>query len=355
MPPENQSQFNPQEPIPSPEKKPNTLLWVAVLVGIFLVGLAVVLFVLGERDRDPVVPEEENVEKEEVEELDTSDPALGEIEEWRTYRNEEYGFEFRYPVSFSLEIGTESFIHPDYRHDCFVAELSGGSETESIFEFRLNCSGVGLDPTTAEERPDSVDGREAIRIFPGGYVDGEFPDEQGKFLMVRYTEPDYNFVLWGRGIQDPEDEGLFNQILSTFRFLNEGNNISWQTYRNEEYGFEFRYPEEYIVEDRHMGDGPKILTGFSIRNIQNDSETSIIAVELAEGMSCYLGLCLVEAEETLLINGHEWENLGDPLYAAGTPFRYSIHFRAVVGDKRFYFLSHEEGDKDLLSTFRFLD
>lgn len=35
-------------------------------------------------------------------EVDTSDPALNEVEGWLTYTNEEYGFSFRYPKSWSV-------------------------------------------------------------------------------------------------------------------------------------------------------------------------------------------------------------------------------------------------------------
>jgi len=43
---------------------------------------------------------------------------------------------------------------------------------------------------------------------------------------------------------------FFNQILSTFKFIETDETADWKTYRNEEYGFEVRYPEEFIFESR---------------------------------------------------------------------------------------------------------
>jgi hypothetical protein len=51
-----------------------------------------------------------------------------------------------------------------------------------------------------------------------------------------------NDVLISFNVLDKTEEKILNQILSTFRFLDEVDTSTWQTYTNEEYGFEFKYP-----------------------------------------------------------------------------------------------------------------
>src|SRR3989344_4979211 len=42
---------------------------------------------------------------------------------------------------------------------------------------------------------------------------------------------------------------LLDQILSTFKFLDQSNTSDWKTYTSSKYGFSFKYPPNYILKD----------------------------------------------------------------------------------------------------------
>lgn len=54
-----------------------------------------------------------------------------------------------------------------------------------------------------------------------------------------------------------------NQILSTFKFIGTDPTAGWETYKNREYGFEFKYPENFETSFGSTGD-----FGFNLNNDQ---------------------------------------------------------------------------------------
>jgi len=100
-----------------------------------------------------------------------------------------------------------------------------------------------------------------ITLMPSGAI---FPDklyiykpgrsEACYFMMSLYGNPEkekycfpISFSIPKEGLKKARCKRILNQILSTFKFI-EDKTANWKTYRNEEYGFEIKYPSNFFVE-----------------------------------------------------------------------------------------------------------
>lgn len=157
-----------------------------------------------------------------------------ELADWQTYRNEEYGFEFKYPANIKNLAGeNEETIWIDKFKQC----LSGGFEykfdylnsfrvlacplgNETFQQWILREDSVcidGLDEILRNAENITVDGRQGIKIVsPPGFC------ESGHSIVIAAYFYDnsmiYRFVLYDTETSQEKEE-FFNQILSTFKFI----------------------------------------------------------------------------------------------------------------------------------------
>ncbi len=168
-----------------------------------------------------------------------------DISTWKTYRNEEYGFEL--------------VLSDDWKG--YSVEKKGG-----FIEFYL--------PTTYSS--------DKVRLFT---ISTTTKANWEEYLKCDCPRPGYlmerdNIVFVTTRHQDPPRDldkqySQINQILSTFNFIDQtatSSDISnWKTYRNEEYGFEFKYPSHLKVGQKinplQFGDDLNYLDGIYVGGI----------------------------------------------------------------------------------------
>ena len=145
--------------------------------------------------------------------LETSSPARGEEDkEWKTYRNEEYGFEVAIPDEWLVNEGKDFYYFLprdsdetsfDFTYPMTVKVIpTNGRKLESIFNGQIERQ---LDFRN-ECRVMNINGNQIYFCNPTKSFAGE------QFAIVQKT----NFVFL---IYLNMNEKMINQILSTFKFL----------------------------------------------------------------------------------------------------------------------------------------
>jgi len=164
-----------------------------------------------------------------------------ETADWKTYENEEYGFEVKYPADWMVDEKTYNTMKQLY-----IVSFSNQQELEGgRVEIDIQTTKASSVLDWAQEAYGSP--LEEIRLKEG-ITGQQFKEEEGIFTALLKDDFLYQFILK----QEPrksEIETTYNQMLSTFRFIGADETADWQTYRNEEYGLEIKYPVDFFFEE----------------------------------------------------------------------------------------------------------
>jgi hypothetical protein len=172
-----------------------------------------------------------------------------DISDWKIYTNSDADFEIKYPSSWESPFGNwgpgfTAGTSIDNNNLCVIDAMgwSGSNDAEIA-----DLIGKGYVKTSIK-----IDGIDGIRLTRN-------PAEAGLTEAVYFEANGKSFRIGrNRGTNDKIEQDCiknFNQIINSFRFINEQANIDktadWLTYTNKEYKFEFKYPKDWIVDDRY--------------------------------------------------------------------------------------------------------
>ncbi len=255
----------------------------------------------------------------------TADSSTDEAD-WQTYTNEEYGFEFKYPENWDLNHKI-TLTNPD-SSPLFV--IKKGIE---FYEKQSQFPGISISIWDNPQKLNIInwiDSFENMNFLPGDmpktinskvgkdnldafkYWEGGTSkwNQQGEcyqacpmlIYFFSYNDKTYRVVLNNRPpmVQKITNEQIekFDQILSTFKFIESDQTQDWKTYKNEEYGFEFKYPEEYTLSEPYhgtirIGSAVKlsleiVISEISGSALKNDKITPLEQFSLRELLTHYL-------------------------------------------------------------------
>ena len=188
--------------------------------------------------------------------------AEDETTNWKTYRNEEHGFEFKYSERWGdISDSPAAFV---YRSDSTIIFKPPEFEEQYLatgypfLEMRVRENPQRLDLENFyfplfKEYKTKEKFKENLRIQQvQDVIYYQIPTPWGELLTI--FSLDSTFLEFSHRTYIAEQERVFNQMLSTFRFIEVDETANWKTYRNEEYGFKIKYPPDWGYEDDTQND-----------------------------------------------------------------------------------------------------
>lgn len=185
--------------------------------------------------------------------------------DWKTYRNEKYGFEVRYPKEWEpLEGATYTYKPPTLKSllsVCFAPETRRKFSCE-VQLYITNEVEKFSDPNKFLGRSRCAQEKTYSPNFGGlRGIEVDVCEDGSVILKNDFVRQGKLVYLLVASKLTPQTIERFRSMLASFKFAGPSTPIdtsTWKTYRNEQYGFEVRYPP-YFQEDREPSyEGDKV-------------------------------------------------------------------------------------------------
>jgi len=188
---------------------------------------------------------------------------------WKTYQSEEFGFEFKYPLQGKVE-ETKMLSTSHIRLYLGISHTNSGN----LFLVERNDKQMSLEEFILDPYKNCIPEYELpclpipqLEDFRIGNISGL--TDQYHYFFEKDDKTDLVYIFSGTVTQPV---GI--KVLSTFKFIEPIDTSDWQTYRNEEFGFEMKYPENWkLLED----------SGHILESQAEDEYISIYSVPIKTG------------------------------------------------------------------------
>jgi len=186
-----------------------------------------------------------------------------------------------------------------------------------------------------QETVVTVSGSEGVRL--------EYQGFEGSSIAVLTEGKEYLYAILG-------DSNLTDQILSTFRFIEPIDTSDWQTYNNEEFGFEVKYPADWTIESS-LSDEDTVVFGMPFPGeifIYESIGFRMTDLTLEEWQAQELGPSEVQKVSETTFNGERALRI-----ETGLPIGIITYVKH--NGVLYSFPGHRLFNNGMLSTFRFLE
>ena len=244
-------------------------------------------------------------------------PGAIDASSWRNYRNEKYGFEFKYPNTWIVDESNDAAaVMPKKLNNFVQIKISNGAkgpedESQSICQpgtgviggqigkSRVDGTGKAHDELSFAKFVDFIIKNPERGTAPanmptltptnfGGLAALRVDGKTGNCVTALYyiDQGASGYGTISTVADKNEDKLIIDKIISSFKFVEMGTVINdskyalWETYRDQEHGFEFRYPEIFLPRGVENGIN---LEGCNAGNINQKIPCKAPVVFYADG------------------------------------------------------------------------
>lgn len=285
--------------------------------------------------------------------------VVNKFVDWKTYKNEEYGFEFKYPKDWVIRSAMALYDTPVEKQSSIYA-VAADSEEYIGSGVTIHVDSKFADPKSfekiANEKFTEKIGEFTWTIYH--FHLGEPDLHYSKGAHVKVDGKDYYFVSMTDSNYKNEK---FDQILSTFKFISTSttsiNTSNWKTYSNPDLGFSFKYPNDWILGSLD-GYGRPTTTGVFVTFPNDEMGSNGISISRV-AMNLYASPDLsleTLSSTTVTVNGINWvvttvkEKVGDMEFYSYKSIKDGFIY--IVSSKNIPYTT--KYINSIISTFKFI-
>ncbi|MBU3924507.1 hypothetical protein KJ854_01055 [Patescibacteria group bacterium] len=179
-----------------------------------------------------------------------------DVSDWRTYRNEEFGFEIKYPKEY--ESNEDYAIWTLTNKGGVLSEWGVNKRQETVF---------GIDVYLKNEKTRLLNhfGNETVadqQFFINDIAAKKLEGGKTAWNVLMIENENYIYIIISSffPFKNNQEYNEYKAILSTFKFTEKDKTIDWETYRNEKHGFEIKYPQDWQYKKTYSN-----IEGVSIK------------------------------------------------------------------------------------------